>query len=451
MSLDSPPADRLVLRRYLLGQLSPDDQNQVEEQFEDPAYFAEYQTAERLLVQEYAGGTMAPIEADLFARNYLVTRKRRGQVAIVRALLDVRSNPPSIEHAGSKRIKKWIPVFAMAASVIVAAIGWSHWRPPRLVQKAVVRPIESPEASVDAPPQPSPSKPRIEAHRTPSQATPPPSAGRYRVTPTNPPSALGPPAREPALTPAKPAREKELVPKYALTRVTADQTDIVTAGAILVLKKGNIVMAPVSGTNFFQNTYKDGKITPNVLGRLNNGLNRFGRVPGAAPPQTPQTRTFVPGEKVWVTKIERKEDGVVFDLYTDAYADVRYKASLKFYFDPKGPMPSTDDMDKLVAEVFKIQPPADDKTALTGDQQQQRQAPAAGTPQAAPPPAAAAPARALAPIAPPPKEIKMGQTKDEVVANLGQPEKLVKLGTKEIYYYKDLAVIFVNGKVTDVQ
>jgi hypothetical protein len=260
----------------------------------------------------------------------------------------------------------------------------------------------------------------------------------------------------------KSAIEKKLVSEYALTQATADQSDIVTAGAILVLKKGNIIMAPVSGTNFYQNTYKEGKISQNALGKLNNGLNRFSHLPGAQAPSAPATRTFVPGEKVWVTKIECKDDGVVFDLYTDAYAEVRYKAALKFYFNPKGPIPAVDEMDKLVAEVFKVQP-ADDKAAPTGDQQQQQQAPAAAAPApapvAAPPPA---PDPALAPIAPPPppvdapaappKELKMGQTKDEVIGNFGQPEKIVKLGTKEIYYYKDLGkVTFVNGKVTDVQ
>lgn len=256
---------------------------------------------------------------------------------------------------------------------------------------------------------------------------------------------------------SKAAIEKKLISEYALTQATADQTDIVTAGAILVMKKGNIIMAPVSGTNFYQNTYKEGKISQNALGKLNNGLNRFSHLPGASAPAAPATRTFVPGEKVWVTKIECKDDGVVFELFTDAYADVRYKAALKFYFNPKGPIPSVDEMDKMVAEVFKVQP-ADDKAAPTGDQQQQ-QAPAAA---AAPAPAAAAPDPALAPIAPPPpppdapqappKELKMGQTKDEVVANFGQPEKVVKLGPKEIYYYKDLGkVTFVNGKVTDVQ
>jgi hypothetical protein len=233
--------------------------------------------------------------------------------------------------------------------------------------------------------------------------------------------------------------EKKLLSEYTLTQATADQTDIVTAGSILVLLKGNIVMAPVSGTNFFQNTYKEGKISQNALGKLNSGLTRFSRLPGAAPPPT-TTRTFVPGEKVWVTKIDCKDDGVVFDLYTDAYADVRYKAALKFYFNPKGPMPSADQMDKLVAEVFKIQP--------ADNAQPSGAAPAAP---AAPAPAAPDPA-ATAPIAPPPpppdapaappKELKIGQTKDQVVSNFGQPQKIVKLGAKET---------FVNGKVTDVQ
>jgi hypothetical protein len=45
----------------------------------------------------------------------------------------------------------------------------------------------------------------------------------------------------------------------------------------------------------------------------------------------------------------------------------------------------------------------------------------------------------------------MGQTTDEVVAILGQPEKILNLGAKQIYVYKDLKVTFVKGKVTDAQ
>jgi hypothetical protein len=52
----------------------------------------------------------------------------------------------------------------------------------------------------------------------------------------------------------------------------------------------------------------------------------------------------------------------------------------------------------------------------------------------------------------PPKTLSIGDTKDKVVADFGQPEKIAKgAGTKEIYYYKDIKVTFVAGKVTDFQ
>jgi len=252
-----------------------------------------------------------------------------------------------------------------------------------------------------------------------------------------------------AMAQSKVEIEKKLLAKYTMTQPTADLTDIVTAGSILVLKKGNIVMAPVSGTNFYQNTYKEGKISQNALGKLNNGLGRLSRLPGVAPPaNAPVTRSFVPGEKVWVTKMECRDDGLVVQLYTDAYAEVRYKADLKFPFDKHGAMPLADDMDKLVAEVFKIQPPEDTTGAA---QAAPAAAPAAPAVEAAPAPIPPPPPPPDAPAAPP-KELKLGQTKDEVVANFGQPDKIAHVGTKEIYYYKDLGkVTFVNGKVTDVQ
>lgn len=74
-----------------------------------------------------------------------------------------------------------------------------------------------------------------------------------------------------------------------------------------------------------------------------------------------------------------------------------------------------------------------------------------------PPPTPRGAAPAAAPIEPPPPpppdptEISEGQTIDQVAAALGQPLKKAEVGTKEIYYYKDLKVTFVNGKVKDVQ
>jgi len=55
--------------------------------------------------------------------------------------------------------------------------------------------------------------------------------------------------------------------------------------------------------------------------------------------------------------------------------------------------------------------------------------------------------------APPPQPptIQLGQTVDQVQAVLGQPDKIVNLGAKLIYVYKDLKVTFMNGKVADAQ
>jgi hypothetical protein len=62
----------------------------------------------------------------------------------------------------------------------------------------------------------------------------------------------------------------------------------------------------------------------------------------------------------------------------------------------------------------------------------------------------AAPAAVPAP-APPPANIALGQSIDEVTGMLGQPTKTVDLGTKKLYVYKDMKITFKDGKVTDVQ
>jgi len=74
-----------------------------------------------------------------------------------------------------------------------------------------------------------------------------------------------------------------------------------------------------------------------------------------------------------------------------------------------------------------------------GDQGGQQQA-------AAPPQQPAAPEPA-----PEPASIEKGMTPDQVQAAIGKPDKMVNLGSKQIYVYKDLKVTFVNGKVSDVQ
>jgi hypothetical protein len=50
-----------------------------------------------------------------------------------------------------------------------------------------------------------------------------------------------------------------------------------------------------------------------------------------------------------------------------------------------------------------------------------------------------------------PVTIQIGQTIADVVARMGQPVRVADLGQKKTYFYKDMKVIFVNGRVNDVQ
>jgi len=244
--------------------------------------------------------------------------------------------------------------------------------------------------------------------------------------------------------------QKKVEAQYAITKTTDDKSDIVNAGAILILQKDKLLMYATSNAVPPQNTYKDGKLSAGAYA-AHEKMQRFGSMIGHPPPQTVQTRYFVTGEKFWVTHIDYPADGIVFTLFTDAISDVRYYSTLKFVY-PHGIVLTSDQVLTLVAEVLKVQ--QDDNANSGGDanqqnqqgQQNQQAAPADNQQQAAPA-ADSAPAQPAAP----PATVEIGQTVDQVTAILGQPDKIINLGPKQIYVYKDLKVTFVKGKVTDAQ
>jgi hypothetical protein len=53
--------------------------------------------------------------------------------------------------------------------------------------------------------------------------------------------------------------------------------------------------------------------------------------------------------------------------------------------------------------------------------------------------------------APPPPTVEPGQTVDEVIAVMGKPLRIADLGAKKTYFYKDMKVIFIDGKVSDIE
>jgi hypothetical protein len=264
------------------------------------------------------------------------------------------------------------------------------------------------------------------------------------------------------------AIQRKLESEFQLTKTTYDRSDIVTAGSFLVLHKDKVLMLAVSAAmNPCTNTYRDGKIIQGkgckigAVSTLRSWSERAGHpIPGAD--KVPATRNFVSGEKFWVTNINvgpvGKELGAVFEFFTDAMSDVRYRGVLAIPLGVSTPTP--DEAMKMVAEVITVVP--NDEDAKGGDKVQP--APQGGQQGAAPPPSQPAPPptqapaeTALAPIEPPPPpppdpvQISQGETVGQVVAALGEPSKKTNSGTMDIYYYKNVKFTFVNGRLQDAE
>jgi hypothetical protein len=123
-----------------------------------------------------------------------------------------------------------------------------------------------------------------------------------------------------------------------------------------------------------------------------------------------------------------------------------YKADVIFQF-AKGQLAkmSAPQVEDTISALFAVDEGGDQEQG-GNDQQQQANNQGGGGPGG--PPQQQAQQQAPPPE---PEQIAKGQTTDQVKGALGPPEKIVTLGPKQIYVYKDLKVTFVNGKVADVQ
>ena len=262
------------------------------------------------------------------------------------------------------------------------------------------------------------------------------------------------------------AIQQKLDSQIKLTKATADHTDIVTAGDVVVLHKDGLMMCSSASSYAFSNTYSNGVLTSNLNNRTKDAARSYlrGRLPfgggGSAADAANNgcaSRKFVAGEKFWVTAIVVQKDGILVSTFSDPYNDVRYYGQIKFPFD-KGSVPPVDNAMAMLAQVLTVAPPADDQGGQGGQGGAPPPAPAAPaqaeTPAPAPAPAPAPPPDIAPPPPPadvPPPTIALGQTIDQVTAAFGQPVRMANLGAKKIYYYKDMKVTFTNGKVSNVE
>lgn len=193
-----------------------------------------------------------------------------------------------------------------------------------------------------------------------------------------------------------------------ITKTTPDRLRVERAGTVLVVQREGITTCPGKGALYLQNKSRNGEV----------------KAPGSQliKPCDPKTeRPYAVGERVYVTDIKVKDDAVLFLLLSTEMTPItekgkteqtRYRSAIAFDF-PKEYL-ATATADSVIPGIGKV---------LTVERA------AAGGP----------------------KTVALGQTAAELESVLGKPEKIIDLGTKTIYVYKDIKVTLVDGKVVDVQ
>ncbi len=233
--------------------------------------------------------------------------------------------------------------------------------------------------------------------------------------------------------------------EFHTTPVNYGTSDIKSPGTVVVLQQDGVDAIPAGGmfTRVPENKVIDGQLKPlsKIDLYLTKDMNRS---------------SLKSGEKMYVVKIEgrtdnKKNDILRFQLITCEQYDVgeakkRYSAVVGFYL-PKGTLDgsSPQELEKTVAGVL-----AADSEGGGDEKPAETQRASSAKPQQA----ASAPAQAAQPAAPaqqPTATVNMGMSPDQVVGALGQPMQIIDLGAKKTYKYKDMKVIFVNNKVSDVQ
>lgn len=203
--------------------------------------------------------------------------------------------------------------------------------------------------------------------------------------------------------------ETSLASKYELAKMGIERSRITKPGTVLVIQKTGLYANPSTDYGNVTNKVSQGNIAQP------SGLQ-------AALFEKATNKTLKAGETVYPTRISVKGNQVKFDVITCEMSQVnvhgnslqgRYSATVAFEF-PAGFL-ATADADSVKKAIDEILLPQDEAQSVKT------------------------------------KTVELGQTPEQVKSALGAPDKIVKLGTKEIYVYKDMKVVFVDGKVSDVQ
>jgi hypothetical protein len=248
-----------------------------------------------------------------------------------------------------------------------------------------------------------------------------------------------------------PTLQEQLAAQYKLVKMGSDTSgySVVEEGTLLAVEKGGVMGVPYSDKTILTSKYENGTVHSPNAAMAEARKKLFGHFAQTAT-EGQTTHLFKKGDKVYPTKIDVKVDkdlvvmGIVAcDTCNNTDPPTWSKANVEFQF-PKGSLAkaSAGDVEDTIGQLLAI---SDDSQQQGVQQQGQQQG--GGQDQGGGQQQGGQQQQAQAE----PQTIQMGMTIDQVQASLGQPAKVVNLGPKQIYVYKDLKVTFLNGRVVDVQ
>jgi hypothetical protein len=211
---------------------------------------------------------------------------------------------------------------------------------------------------------------------------------------------------------------------------------VVEAGTVLAVQKAGVLSVPSTTMSTCSAKFQDNKLHPSVgfCAAMFKNISSY----------------LQTGSKVYPLKIDvnlEKEkisfEVVACDSCNGSDSSTSMKGGVVFQF-PKGYLEtaSAGVVEDTIGQVFSISGDGQNGDQSGGQNQGEQQA--QGGPQGAQP---ATQQQQQAE----PQTIQLGQSTDQVLAVLNKPEKIVNLGAKQIFVYRDLKVTFLDGKVSDVQ
>jgi len=248
-----------------------------------------------------------------------------------------------------------------------------------------------------------------------------------------------------------PTLQEQLIAQYKLVKMGSDTSgySVIDKGTLLEIKKGGILAVPYGDNNVPACHYENGSVKgPSGLAMVGRKsiMGKFGKE------QT--THLFASGDKVYPMKVDVNvaKDTVTLgivacDTCNKTDPPTYNKAQVVFQF-PKGSLANANagSVEDTIGQLLAVTDDSQGDQAQGDKQDQGQQGDQGGGAQAG----GGQQAQQDQPQAEP-AEIKLGMTMGEVETALGKPDRKANLGTKQIYYYKDMKVTFKDGKVSDVQ